>query len=113
MVYDQSLQPVVTILRRESHRGVTLTDTRTQTVVLTETYLILASIPFLLSYGTTHSSVSKKYTIFFLYLPMQYLSQQLVTVEEWEYNLGSNGFVRYLRFENGRLIRITEGDYGD
>jgi hypothetical protein len=36
-----------------------------------------------------------------------------VTVEEWVYNLGSNRFIRYLRFENSRLIRITEGDYGD
>jgi hypothetical protein len=36
-----------------------------------------------------------------------------VTVEEWVYNLGPNRFIRYLRFENSRLIRITEGDYGD
>ena len=36
-----------------------------------------------------------------------------VTVEEWVYNLGSNRFIRYLRFENGRLAKITEGDYGD
>jgi hypothetical protein len=36
----------------------------------------------------------------------------LVTVEEWEYNLGPGRFVRYLRFENGRLIKITTGDYG-
>jgi len=40
------------------------------------------------------------------------LVKELVTVEEWEYNFGSNRFIRYLRFENGRLIRITEGDYG-
>ena len=38
--------------------------------------------------------------------------EELVTVEEWEYNLGSTRFVRYLRFENGRLTSITEGDYG-
>jgi hypothetical protein len=46
-----------------------------------------------------------------------YQSQQFltgsVTVEEWVYNLGSNRFIRYLRFENSRLIKITEGDYGD
>jgi hypothetical protein len=46
-----------------------------------------------------------------------YQSQQFltgsVTVEEWVYNLGSNRLIRYLRFENGRLIRITEGDYGN
>jgi hypothetical protein len=38
--------------------------------------------------------------------------KELVTVEEWEYNLGPTRFIRYLRFENGRLIRITDGDYG-
>jgi hypothetical protein len=38
--------------------------------------------------------------------------EELVTIEEWEYNLGSTRFVRYLRFENGRLTSITEGDYG-
>lgn len=36
----------------------------------------------------------------------------LVTVEEWEYNLGPGRFIRYLTFENGRLIKITTGDYG-
>jgi len=40
------------------------------------------------------------------------LIKELVKVEEWEYNLGSTRFIRYLRFENGRLTRITEGDYG-
>jgi hypothetical protein len=38
--------------------------------------------------------------------------EELVTIEEWEYNFGSNQFIRYLVFENNRLIRITEGDYG-
>jgi len=38
--------------------------------------------------------------------------EELVTLEEWEYNLGPNQFIRYLVFENNRLIRITEGDYG-
>jgi hypothetical protein len=38
--------------------------------------------------------------------------EELVTIEEWEYNLGPNQFIRYLVFENNRLIRITEGDYG-
>ena len=41
------------------------------------------------------------------------LIKELVTVEEWEYNLGPGKFIRYLRFENGRLVRITTGDYGD
>jgi len=35
-----------------------------------------------------------------------------VTIEEWEYNLGPNRFIRYLRFENGQLINIADGDYG-
>lgn len=38
--------------------------------------------------------------------------KELVKIEEWEYNFGSSRFIRYLRFENGRLVRITEGDYG-
>ena len=40
------------------------------------------------------------------------LVKELIKVEEWEYNLGPTRFIRYLRFENGRLVRITEGDYG-
>ena len=39
-------------------------------------------------------------------------AQELVTIEEWEYDLGPNKFIRYLRFENGRLTRVTTGDYG-
>ena len=38
--------------------------------------------------------------------------QELLAVEKWGYNLGSNRFIRYLRFEKGRLIRITEGEDG-
>ena len=39
-------------------------------------------------------------------------ARELVTVEEWEYNLGPGRFIRYLTFENNRLIKITTGDYG-
>ena len=39
-------------------------------------------------------------------------AKELVTVEEWEYNLGPGRFIRYLTFENGRLIKIITGDYG-
>ncbi len=39
-------------------------------------------------------------------------AKELVTVEEWEYNLGPGKFIRYLTFENNRLIKITTGDYG-
>ena len=40
------------------------------------------------------------------------LVDESVTIEEWEYNLGPNQFIRHLRFENGRLIKITAGEYG-
>ena len=39
-------------------------------------------------------------------------SNEHIRVEEWEYNFGPTRFLYYLRFENGRLIRITVGDYG-
>lgn len=38
--------------------------------------------------------------------------EEQVIVERWEYNLGPTSFIRYLRFENDRLIRITQGGYG-
>jgi hypothetical protein len=38
--------------------------------------------------------------------------RELVTIEEWEYNFGPQRFLRYLRFENGRLTKISLGDYG-
>ena len=38
--------------------------------------------------------------------------REMIMVEEWEYNFGSTRFLYYLRFENGKLIRITVGDYG-
>jgi hypothetical protein len=40
------------------------------------------------------------------------LAKELVTIEEWQYNFGHTQFMRYLRFENGRLRRIMTGDYG-
>jgi hypothetical protein len=32
--------------------------------------------------------------------------------ELWTYNLGSSQFIRYLEFKDGRLVKITRGDYG-
>lgn len=32
--------------------------------------------------------------------------------ERWIYNFGRNSFLRILLFENGRLVKITTGDYG-
>jgi hypothetical protein len=39
-------------------------------------------------------------------------SVEQVKVEEWTYNFGPNRFIRILRFENGELVRIRDGDYG-
>jgi hypothetical protein len=36
-----------------------------------------------------------------------------VQVEKWIYNFGPNRFVQVLRFENGKLVDIATGDYGD
>ena len=32
--------------------------------------------------------------------------------ERWVYNLGHHSFLRFLLFKNGRLVKITTGDYG-
>ena len=38
--------------------------------------------------------------------------REIVFVEEWIYNFGSTKFLRYLTFENGRLVDIEIGEYG-
>jgi len=35
-----------------------------------------------------------------------------VAIDDWTYDFGPHRFVRYLTFENGRLVSVTEGDYG-
>ena len=35
-----------------------------------------------------------------------------VPIETWTYNRGPREFVRYLKFRDGRLVRISEGSYG-
>lgn len=35
-----------------------------------------------------------------------------IEVEEWLYNFGSHRFLQILRFENGDLVEIENGDYG-
>ncbi|MGB8336029.1 MAG: DUF2845 domain-containing protein [Desulfobacterales bacterium] len=35
-----------------------------------------------------------------------------ILMELWTYDLGSNKFIRYLHFANGRLIRIKTGEKG-
>jgi hypothetical protein len=41
-----------------------------------------------------------------------FLVKEHVLIEVWTYNLGRQRLTRYLRFENGRLVEITTGDYG-
>jgi hypothetical protein len=38
--------------------------------------------------------------------------EEEVMIEEWTYNLGPTRFIRYLTFENGKLVNISTGDYG-
>ncbi|GAB4390555.1 MAG: DUF2845 domain-containing protein [Thermodesulfovibrionales bacterium] len=45
-------------------------------------------------------------------LRFPFLVVEEVQIEEWTYDLGPNRFIRYLLFENGRLVDITTGDYG-
>ncbi|GAB6910172.1 hypothetical protein DESC_20007 [Desulfosarcina cetonica] len=40
------------------------------------------------------------------------LSMGPIRMERWTYNFGSNRFIRYLEFKNGKLIRIETGDKG-
>ena len=40
------------------------------------------------------------------------LQKRTVIIDEWTYNLGPASFIRYLRFENGKLVDIRTGDYG-
>lgn len=35
-----------------------------------------------------------------------------VPLDEWTYDLGANAFIRYVLFENGRVIEIATGGYG-
>ena len=41
-----------------------------------------------------------------------FLVEEYVEIEEWTYNLGPTFFIRYLTFENGKLVLIETGDYG-
>lgn len=41
-----------------------------------------------------------------------FLVKQQVIVERWTYNFGNTRLIRYLRFENGRLVDIEVGDHG-
>ena len=36
----------------------------------------------------------------------------VIPVDEWTYDFGSQRFVRYLTFEDGKLLRVRSGGYG-
>ena len=52
----------------------------------------------------------------FDYETERYLAPRLikapVRMERWTYDFGRNKFIRYLTFQNGRLIKIKTGDKG-
>jgi hypothetical protein len=35
-----------------------------------------------------------------------------VAIDEWIYDFGKNRFLEFLCFEQGKLVRVTEGNYG-
>ncbi|MBW2407372.1 MAG: DUF2845 domain-containing protein [Deltaproteobacteria bacterium] len=41
-----------------------------------------------------------------------FLVKTLVKMEEWYYNFGPTRLIHYLRFRNGKLIKITIGERG-
>ncbi len=41
-----------------------------------------------------------------------FLIKTLVKIEEWHYNFGRTRLIHYLRFRNGKLIKITTGERG-
>jgi hypothetical protein len=42
------------------------------------------------------------------------LERQVVIVfDEWEYNLGPHRLIRYVTFEQGHLVRVRTGGYGN
>jgi hypothetical protein len=41
-----------------------------------------------------------------------FLVVEEVVIEEWTYNFGPTRFIRYLTFENEKLVNIVTGDYG-
>jgi hypothetical protein len=41
-----------------------------------------------------------------------FLVKSVVKIEEWYYNFGRTRLTHYLRFRNGKLIKITIGEHG-
>lgn len=43
---------------------------------------------------------------------LPFFKKEIVDIEEWTYNFGPTKFIQYLFFENGRLMRIDQGEKG-
>lgn len=58
------------------------------------------------------SAISQRFD----YETERYMAPKLIIgpihMERWTYNFGSTRFIRYLEFQNGKLIRIETGDKG-
>ena len=38
--------------------------------------------------------------------------RKLINIEEWTYNLGPRQFLYFIKFENGKVMEVEQGDYG-
>jgi hypothetical protein len=54
----------------------------------------------------------KNYLIELDHYPFYTSGYGAVTIEEWLYNFGPHRFMQLLRFENGRLRKMSSLDYG-
>lgn len=61
-----------------------------------------------------HRGDDNKYKREFRFIDEKVYEQKrsLVNVEEWTYNFGPRQFMYFIRFENGRVVKIEDGDYG-
>lgn len=56
----------------------------------------------------------KKYKKDYLFIRERIYEQnrKLINIEEWTYNFGPRQFLYFIKFENGKVIKVEEGDYG-
>jgi hypothetical protein len=38
--------------------------------------------------------------------------RKVINIEEWSYNFGPTKFLHFIKFENGKVIKVEKGDYG-
>ena len=39
-------------------------------------------------------------------------NRKLINIEEWTYNFGPRQFLYFIKFENSKVIKVEDGDYG-